>query len=65
MSDMAKIIIKNNIKKLVKELDKENNISSVSGDVAIELQKRIDEIIEKGIARAKANNRRTLFGRDL
>lgn len=62
---MAKLIIKNNIKKAVDELDKEKAISSVAGDVSIELQKKIDQIIIEGIKRAKANNRRTLLGRDL
>lgn len=62
---MVKLIVKNNIKGAIKELDKENNISSVAGDVAIELQKKVDAILEEGIKRAKANNRRTLLGRDL
>ncbi len=62
---MAKLIIKNNIKKAVEELDKEKSITSVSADVSIELQKRIDELMLNGIKRAKANNRRTLLGRDL
>ena len=62
---MAKLIIKNNIKKAVEEIDKEKSITSVSADVSIELQKRIDELISNGIKRAKANNRRTLLGRDL
>ena len=62
---MVKLIVKNNIKQAVKELDKENSISSVAGDVSIELQKKVDELLEKGIKRARANNRRTLLGRDL
>ena len=62
---MVKLIVKNNVKLAVKELDKENNISSVAGDVSLELQKRVDKILEDGIKRAKANNRRTLLGRDL
>jgi histone H3/H4 len=62
---MKNLIIKNNIKGIVKELDKDNSISSVAGDVAIELQKKAEELLEQGIKRAKANNRRTLFGRDL
>ena len=49
----------------MKELDKENNISSVSGDVSMELQRKVDDLLEKAIGRAKANNRRTLLGRDL
>ena len=51
---MAKLIIKNNIKKAVEELDKEKSITSVSADVSIELQKRIDELMLNGIKRAKA-----------
>jgi len=62
---MVKLIVKNNIKQAVKELDKENSISSVAGDVSIELQKKVDELLENGIKRARANNRRTLLGRDL
>ena len=62
---MAKIIIKNNIKKAIEEFDKEKAISSVAGDVAIELEKKVEEVIINGIKRAKANNRRTLLGRDL
>jgi len=61
---MAKLIIKNNIKQAVREIDKENSISSISGDVAVELQKKIEELLENAVKRAKANNRRTLFGRD-
>lgn len=62
---MAKLIVKNNLKAAVKELDKDNNISSVASDVAIELQKKVDALLEEGIKRAKSNNRRTLLGRDL
>ena len=65
MNKMAKLIIKNNIKDAVKEIDKENSISSVGVDVAIELQKKVEDLIEEGIKRAKANNRRTLLGRAL
>ncbi len=62
---MKNLIIKNNVKAIVKELDKENSISSVSSDVAKELEKKALEIVEKGIERARKNNRRTLSGRDL
>lgn len=63
---MAKnLVIKNNIKKAVKELDKEEQIGNIAGDVAVELQKKTEEILDSAIKRAKANNRRTLFGRDL
>lgn len=62
---MANLIKKNNIKEAVKEIDKEGNISSVGSDFSIELQKKIEELIERAVARASLNNRRTLLGRDL
>ena len=62
---MVKLIVKDNIKSAIKELDKENSISSVAGDVSVELQKKVDDILENAIKRARANNRRTLLGRDL
>jgi histone H3/H4 len=62
---MKKLIIKNNVKAIVRELDKDNSISSVSSDVAKELEEKALGIIEEGIERARKNNRRTLFGRDL
>ena len=62
---MANLVIKNNIKKAVKELDKEDQIGNIASDVAVELQKKVEDILEDGIKRAKSNNRRTLFGRDL
>jgi len=59
------IIIKSNIKKLVKELDKENGVSSVAENVGIALERKVEEILEEAIRRAKANKRRTLQGRDI
>jgi len=59
------LIVKSNIKKVVKELDKENSVSSVAEEVGMALERRTEEILEKAIARAKANKRRTLQARDL
>lgn len=59
------LIIKSNIRKRVKELDKENSISSVADEVETALEKKVDDILEAGIKRAKANGRRTLQSRDL
>lgn len=59
------LIIKSNIRKVVKELDKENSISSVAENLGTALEKTIEEILEKAIKRAKENNRRTLQARDL
>ena len=51
------LIIKNNIKKAT-EL-------AVSEEFLIELEKKVEKILEESIERAKANFRRTLFKRDL
>jgi len=59
------IIVKSNIKKTVKDLDKENSISSVAEEVGLALERKVEEIISDGIKRAKANGRRTLQARDL
>lgn len=59
------LIVKNNIRKVVKELDKENAVSSVAEEVGPELEKKVEDILEKAIDRAKANNRRTIQARDL
>ena len=59
------LIIKSNIRKVVKELDKEDAVSSVADEVGMALERKVEEILEKGIERAKANGRRTLQARDL
>lgn len=59
------LIVKSNIKKVVKELDKENFVSSVAEEVGMALEKEVEEILRKGIKRAKENKRRTLQARDL
>jgi hypothetical protein len=62
---MVNLVIKNNLKKFIKEVDKSDKITSMSADVGIELQKKVEKIIIDGLERAKANNRRTLYGKDL
>ena len=59
------LIVKSNVRKVVKEIDKEKVITSVAEEVGTELEKKVEEILEKGIKRAKANQRRTLQARDL
>lgn len=59
------LIIKSNIKKVVKDLDKENSVTSVAEEVETALERRAEEILREGIKRAKANGRRTLQARDL
>ena len=60
------LIVKSNIKKVVKEIQgKIEDISSVSEEVGLELEKKVEDILRDGIKRAKANGRRTLQARDL
>ena len=59
------LIVKSNIKKVVKELDKENVVSSVAEEVGTALEKKTEDILKEAIARAKANGRRTLQAREL
>ena len=59
------LIIKSNIRKVVKELDKENSISSVAEEVETELEKKVEDILFNAIKRASLNKRRTLQARDL
>lgn len=62
---MTNLIIKNNIRKIVKELDQENNVSSVAEEVEKALEDKTRELLKEGIKRARANQRRTLLARDL
>jgi len=59
------LIIKSNIRKVVKDLDKDNSISSVAEEVETALERKVEDILIDGIKRAKANGRRTLQSRDL
>jgi histone H3/H4 len=59
------IVVKSNLRKKVKDLDKENAISSVADEVEMALERKVEEILIDGIKRAKANGRKTLQARDL
>jgi histone H3/H4 len=59
------IIIKSQIRPLIKELDKEDAISSVADEVGTALDKKVEDILAAAIERAKANKRRTIQARDL
>jgi len=59
------LIVKSNIRKVVKELDKENVISSVADEVSTALERKTEELLLDAIKRAKANNRKTLQARDI
>lgn len=62
---MPGLIVKSNIRKTVKELDKEDAVSSVADEVGMALERKVEEILIEAIKRAKANKRRTLQARDL
>ncbi len=59
------LIVKSNIRKVVSELDKEKSVTSVADEVGMALEREVEEILRKGIERAKKNHRRTLHARDL
>lgn len=59
------LIIRSNIRKVVKELDKEDAIGSVAEEFETGLEKKTEDLIRNAIERAKANKRRTLQARDL
>ena len=59
------LIVKSNIKKVVKELDKGNPVSSVAEEEGPALEKKDEDLLVNAIDRAKANKRRTLQARDL
>ena len=59
------LIVKSNIKKVVKELDKDDSVSSVAEEVGRELERKVENLLLDGIKRAKENGRKTLQARDL
>ena len=59
------LIVKSNIKKVVRELDKEKSVTSVAEEVGAALEKKVENLLADAIKRAKANQRRTLQARDL
>jgi len=59
------LIVKSNIKKVVKELDKENSVSSVAEEVGMALERKTEEVLRDAIKRARENKRRTLQARDI
>jgi len=59
------LIIKSNIRKTVKDLDKENTVSSVADEVETALERKVEDLLIQAIDRAKQNKRRTLQARDL
>jgi histone H3/H4 len=59
------LIVKSNIRKVVKDLDKENIISNVAEEVGPALERKNEELLLDAIKRAKSNGRKTLQARDI
>ena len=59
------LIVKSNIKKVVRELDKEKAVSSIAEEVGMALERKVENILSEAVKRAKANGRKTLQARDL
>jgi hypothetical protein len=60
------IINKSKIRDKVKELQGNFvDVTSIADEVELEMEKKAEEVLQKAIERARANNRRTLLARDL
>jgi histone H3/H4 len=60
------LIIKSQIKNTVKDLQKgDEQVTSVAEEIGLALERKVEEILEQAIKRAKENHRRTLHARDL
>jgi histone H3/H4 len=61
------IIVKTQVNSLVKEISKgkDYKVKNVSDDFIPAMEEKAKKLIEDAVGRAKANNRRTLMGRDL
>lgn len=64
-NNMTGIIVKSKIREKVREIDEEGVIGNVANEVEEELEIKVNKILEHAIARAKANQRKTLLARDL
>jgi len=62
---MTGIIVKSKVREIVKKLDEENVVGNVAEEVEPALEKKVEEVLKNAIARAKANQRKTLLARDL
>lgn len=62
---MTGIVIKSKIREMVKRLDESGEINNVAEEVEEALDKKVEEILSQAVKRAKANQRKTLFARDL
>ena len=62
---MPGTVVRTKIKEIVKKLDEEDIVKNISEELGDALDKVVEEILRQAIKRAKANQRKTLFARDL
>ncbi len=62
-----KLTVKTNVAAYARKLgsDKGSRVKSVADDFLPELEAKVRKLVEDAVERAKANNRRTVMGRDL
>lgn len=61
---MKDIIVKTQVRKVAEQYDP-NKVINISEDFFVELSKKVDEMVKKACARARANGRNTTMGRDV
>ena len=62
---MTGITVRTKIKEIVKKIDEEGIVNNISEEVGDALDKKVEDILRDAVKRAKANQRKTLFARDL
>ncbi|MBS3093407.1 NFYB/HAP3 family transcription factor subunit [Candidatus Pacearchaeota archaeon] len=62
---MTGIVVRSKIKEIIKKIDPEETVNNIAADIGDTLDKMVEEILQKGIDRARKNQRKTLLSRDL
>ena len=62
---MTGIIVRTKIKEIVREIDEDKIVNNISEEVGPAIDEKVKQILRDAVKRAKANQRRTLFARDL
>ena len=62
---MTGIVVRTKIKEIVQEVDGEGVVNNISEEVGPAIDEKVKQIIKEAVKRAKANQRKTLFARDL
>ena len=62
---MTGIIVRSKIKEIVKKVDESNSVNNIAEEVGGALDNKVEEILKNAVKRARANQRKTLFARDI